>query len=58
MGALSGDEQCHSIVIVDDGILEDDEDFSVTLTSNEQAFLQNSLTQATVTIKRDPADCK
>ena len=57
-GAVSGDQQCHTVSITDDNVLEDDEIFSVTLTSSEPAFLGNSLTQATVTIRRDPADCK
>ena len=57
-GAVSGDVQCLRIAINDDNILEDDEIFTVTLSSNEPAFLGNSSTQATVTIRHDAADCK
>ena len=54
-GTVSGTEQCYSITIVDDDILENNETLSVTLSSNEPAF---SLVQATVTINHDPADCE
>ena len=54
-GTVSGAEQCYTITIVDDNILENNETFSVTLSSNEPAF---SLVQATVTINHDPADCE
>lgn len=57
-GAVSGDRQCHTVSITNDNVLENDETFFVTLTSNEPAFLQSNLTQATVTIRRDPADCE
>ena len=57
-GAVSGDQQCYTVSITDDSVLENDETFSVTLTSGEPAFLGSSLTQATVTIRRDPADCE
>jgi hypothetical protein len=54
-GTLSGTEQCYTVVIMDDNILENNETFSVTLSSNEPAF---SRVQATVTINHDPADCE
>ena len=54
-GAVFSNEICQYIIIIDDYVLEDDEVFIVTLTSNEPAF---NLTQATVTIYSDPADCK
>ena len=57
-GLVSGDEQCHQVIITDDSILEDREIFFVTLTSPEPSFLGSNLTQATVTIHPDPADCK
>ncbi len=49
---------CHTIAVVNDDILEGSEVFTVTLSSNEPAFLGNGSTQATVTINPDPADCK
>ena len=54
-GSVSGNEQCYTVAIMDDNILENNETFSVTLSSNEPAF---NLTQATVTINHDPADCE
>ena len=57
-GAVRRDEQCHTVTITNDDILEDSEVFFVTLTSNEPAFLGNNFTHATVTINPDPADCK
>lgn len=57
-GAAFGDELCHLVAITDDTVLEDEEQFFVTLTSNEPAYFGSGLTQATVTIKCDPADCK
>ena len=54
-GTVSGNEQCYTVAIVDDNILENNETFSVTLSSNEPAFSQ---LQATVTINHDPADCE
>ena len=57
-GAVYGDKQCYLVAISDDTVVEDDEVFFVTLTSNEPAYFESSLTQATVTIHHDPADCK
>ena len=57
-GAVYGDEQCYLVAINNDTVVEDNEVFFVTLTSSEPAFLMSSLTRATVTIHRDPADCK
>lgn len=57
-GAVYGDEQCYLVAINNDTAVEDNEVFFVTLTSSEPAFLGSSLTRATVTIHRDPADCK
>ena len=54
-GAASGNEQCYTITIVDDNILENNETFTVALTSNEPAF---NLIRATVTINHDTADCE
>ena len=55
-GSISGDEQCHLVIITNDNILEGSEVFFVRLTSPEPAFLGSNLTQATVTINPDPAD--
>lgn len=57
-GSVFGDEQCYRVVTTDDNILEGSEIFFVMLTSPEPAFLGSNLTQATVTIHPDPADCK
>ena len=57
-GAVYGNEQCYPVAITDDTIVEDDEVFFVILTSSEPAYLGSNLTRATVTIYRDPADCK
>ena len=54
-GTVSGTDECYTITIVNDNVLENNETFSVTLSSNEPAF---SLVQATVTINHDPADCE
>ena len=51
-GASSGDELCHFIVINDDDILEANESFTVSLTSNEPGFLGSDGTiEAVVTIE-------
>lgn len=58
-GSVSGAVQCHVVEIVDDNVLEENETFSVTLSSStEPAFLGSNLTQSMVTIRRDPVDCK
>ncbi len=57
-GSISGDEQCYDVVIIDDNLVEDNEIFSVTLTSPEPPLLGIILSQATVTINPDPADGK
>ena len=57
-GSVAGNEECHVIAIMDDTILENDEVFSVRLTSGESAFLESNSTRATVIIRQDPADCK
>ena len=46
------------MVIADDNILEGSEVFLIQLQSSEPFFLGSNLTQASVTIYPDPADCK
>ena len=57
-GSVFGDQQCYTVPINDDNTLENDEVFFVTLTSTESASLGSNSTQATVTIRHDPADCE
>ena len=55
-GSLSGDEQCYSVVIIDDTLVEGNETLFVTLTSPEPALVGSTLSRATITIVPDPAD--
>lgn len=55
--AYPGYQLCHTVSITDDLYLESNETFVVLLTSNEPIGT-NNMTQALVTIRQDPADCK